>query len=249
MPRAPRPPADPDVFGRALLDWARGATTPEVLERDDGFTQEGAGPAVYLAGPRAWPSAERQALRYVRGRTLDIGCGAGRTALELQRRGRPVVGLDASPGAAAAASLRGVAEVWRARVEDVGDRLGEFDTLVLFGNNVGIFATPERARAALAWMARHCTPGTRLLAESTSPHFGGAPALERGYVRRNVQRGVAPGQVRVRYRYHDQVGPWFGWLFVSVRELRAILRGTGWAVERVLRSGLGDPYVAVLVRR
>jgi len=35
---------DSDVFGRALLDWAMGATSPEVLEREDGFTQVGAGP-------------------------------------------------------------------------------------------------------------------------------------------------------------------------------------------------------------
>ncbi len=40
---------DSDVFGRALLDWAEGGTTPEVLEREDGFTQVGAGPDVYLS--------------------------------------------------------------------------------------------------------------------------------------------------------------------------------------------------------
>ncbi len=176
-----------------------------------------------------------------------MGCGAGRVALELQRRGAAVVGLDASPEAARAASLRGVGEVWTDRLEAVGDRLGSFETLVLFGNNVGIFESPEGVRAALAWLAERCRPGTRVLAESTSPHFGGAPGLDRRYVRRNVARGLAPGHLRVRYHYDGAVGPWFTWVFLALGELRAALAGTGWRVEHVARSALGDPYVAVLV--
>ncbi len=179
---------------------------------------------------------------------LDVGCGAGRVALELQRRGLDVVGLDASPEAARAASLRGVREVWPERLEAVGERLGSFDTLVLFGNNVGIFESPEGVRAALEWLAERCRADTRVLAESTSPHFGGAPGLDRRYVRRNVERGLAPGHLRVRYHYDGAVGPWFTWVFLALRELRAASVGTGWRVESVARSGVGDPYVAVLAR-
>ena len=75
---------DIDVFGRALLDWAQGGTVPEVLEREDGFTQSGAGPDVYLSAFKEWPDAERKSIRLARGRVLDVGCGAGRVALELQ---------------------------------------------------------------------------------------------------------------------------------------------------------------------
>ncbi len=239
---------DRDVFGRALVDWAHGGTTPEILERDDGFTQEGAGPDVYLAAFRRWPAAERRALRHVRGRVLDVGCGAGRVAVELQRRGFDVVGLEASPLAASAARLCGVRAVWSSPLEDLGEAARDFDTFVLFGNNFGILETPERARRVLTRLARDTAPGARILAESTSPYFGGAPALDRTYYRRNRERGVAPGQVRVRYRYGDLIGPWFRWLYVSPREMRAILRGTGWRQERVVGSGPGEPYVAVLVK-
>ena len=103
---------DNDVFGRALLDWAMGGILPEVLEREDGFTQVGAGPDVYLSGFKGWPTAERKSIRYIRGRVMDIGCGAGRVALELQKRGVDVVGLDASPLAAKAAKIRGLNNVW-----------------------------------------------------------------------------------------------------------------------------------------
>src|SRR5579863_990265 len=105
-------PVTEDVFGKALWDWTQGGVTPEVLERDDGFMQEGAGPDVYLSKYSGWPAAERKATRSLRGRVLDVGCGAGRVSLELQRRGMEVVALDPSPLAARSARYRGVKEVW-----------------------------------------------------------------------------------------------------------------------------------------
>jgi SAM-dependent methyltransferase len=240
--------ADDDVFGRALLEWATGDTTPEVLEREDGFTQVGAGPVVYLAQYSDWPSAERKSLRYVRGRVMDVGCGAGRVALELQQRGFDVVGLDSSPLASRAAELRGVNEVWSLSIAGVDQRLESFDSIVLFGNNFGIFETPARARQLLIRLARGTNPRARIFAESTSAYFGGAPAVERSYYRMNLARGRSPGQVTVRYHYGSLVGPWFRWLYVTQSELRAILVGTGWHIERVLSSHLSEPYVAILAK-
>lgn len=239
---------DNDVFGSALLDWAMGGTTCEVLEREDGFTQAGAGPDVYLSGFRGWPSAERKSIRYVRGRVLDVGCGAGRVALELQDRGIDVVGLESSPFAAKAARLRGVNQVWLTPLEDLGRRIHTFDSVVLFGNNFGIFGTPARARELLTWMAHETKPGARIFAESTSGYFGGAPALDRSYYRRNRERGVSSGHVKLRYHYGHLVGPWFSWLYVSRSEMRSILVGTGWRVERVLGAHPSEPYVAILVK-
>ena len=239
---------DNDVFGHALLDWAMGGTTPEVLEREDGFTQVGAGPDVYLSGFRGWPSAERKSIRYMRGRVLDVGCGAGRVALELQDRGHDVVGLDSSTLAARAATLRGLRDVWSTPIEGLDARLADFDSLVLFGNNFGILETPTRARHLLARWAKVTRPGARIFAESTSAYFGGAPALDRSYYRQNQARGVSPGEVRLRYRYDHLVGPWFRWLYVSKREMRAIVAGTGWHISRTLEVHPSEPYVAILER-
>jgi SAM-dependent methyltransferase len=235
-----------DVFGHALLDWAHGEPPPEIVERDDGYFDVGAGPDVYLSAIRGWPAAERQSVRAMRGRVLDVGCGAGRVALHLQTRGFDVVGLDSSPLALEAATLRGVKNVWLARLDNLGPRLGTFDTIVLFGNNFGLFATPDKARRRLTAWARQTKPGTRILAESTNAYFGGAPAMDRGYYRRNVERGNLPGQARFRYHYGGEVGSWFDWLFVSRREMRHILRGTGWRQTDVLGTSVSEPYVAIL---
>ncbi len=237
-----------DAFGRALLDWARGGSDLEIYEREDGFIEAGAGPELYLAGSRHWPAPERKAVRLARGRVLDVGCGAGRVSLHLQQRGLDVVAADASALALQAARLLGVKRRWCVAAVDVGPRLAEFDTVVLYGNNFGIFGTPERVRRALLRWARYAAPGTRLLAESTDP-AGGAPAFDAAYRRRNVELGRMPGQLRLRIRYRDLATAWFSWLFVSPADMGDLVRGTGWKVARVFVDDPALPYVAVLERQ
>lgn len=236
----------PDIFGRAVWDWARGGTDPEIIERDDGLTDTGGGHEFYLAQFRQWPSAERQSMRYVRGRVVDVGCGAARVSLHLQDRGFDVVGLDDSPLAIRAARRRGLKNAWRMPVGNLAPRIGSFDTIILFGNGFGIFGTPDRLRRELIRWARASSPVARILAESTNPYCGGAPALDRRYYRQNRQRGRLPGSVTLRTRYRDSVGPWYEWLFVSRNEMRAVLRGTGWRPIDFLGGPPSEPYVAVL---
>jgi SAM-dependent methyltransferase len=235
-----------DAFGRAVWDWARGGPVPEIVERDDGYMEEGAGPEVYLASAREWPRGERQALRHVRGRVLDVGCGAGRVTLELQQRGFDAVGVDSSPLAARAARLRGVDTVWRTTLEKLGARIGDFDSIILFGNNFGLFESPTGAHDRLKEWARLTKPDARIFVESTSAYGGGAPGFDRTYYRRNRAKGRPSGELRARYRYGDSVGGWFTWLFVGRGEMREILRGTGWHMARVFGSHVGEPYVAML---
>ncbi len=241
-------PDKSDAFGRALLDWVRGGDDPEVYERDDGYLDVGAGHELFLADYRGWPTPERQAMRYVRGRVIDVGCGGGRVALHLQQRAHDVVALDSSSLAVRAARLRGVRQTWCMSIDAVTRHIGSFDTAVLFGNNFGIFGTPARTRRMLRAWATHMPSGARILAESTSPHGTGAPGIDRGYSASNRERGRMPGQARLRVRYRDWATPWFAWLFVSRREMAQLLRGTGWHQATVLLSSPGDPYVAVLER-
>lgn len=238
----------PDAFGTALLDWVQGGNVPETIQRDDGYVEEGAGPDAYLALPAAWPAAERQALRHLRGRVADLGCGAGRASVVLQQRGFDVVGIDASPLAVQAAQLFGVRDARCVTASTFHREIADFDSIIMYGNNFGMFGTPERATQLLTRWARQAAPGTRILTESTSAYGGGAPITDRGYYRGNKELGLAPGHTRLRIRYADVVGPWTNWLFVSRGELHRIVRGTGWTVRRIVGGRSSEPYVAVLER-
>ena len=231
-----------------MLDWVGGSTEPEVHERRDGYIEVGAGPDLYLAPARSWPRAERQAMGHAVGRVLDLGCGAGRVALHLQQLGLDVMGLDVSPLAVRAARRRGVRHVELGTAHSVLPQLAAFDTVVLLGNNSGIFGTPDALTQGLRRWARHMRPGARVLAGSTSPYGGSAPLLDGEWRRDNRRRGQMAGQLRLRVRYRKLVSPWFDWLFLSPAELASLSSGTGWRCLRMLRGDDDEPFVAVLER-
>ena len=90
-----------DAYGHAMYDHLRGKGGYEIVERDDGLIAHSRGPAEYFAAYKDWEAMDRKAIRFARGRVLDIGCGAGRVALYLQEKGHDVLGTDVlSRGAA-----------------------------------------------------------------------------------------------------------------------------------------------------
>jgi hypothetical protein len=133
-------------------------------------------------------------------------------------------------------------------IDDLAGTVSGFDTLVLFGNNFGMFGDPDRMRILLTAWAREAPPGARILAESTNPYRGdpGVPSVHRAYQRRNREHGRLPGQFRLRVRYRTSATPWFDWLFVSPAEMRRLVRGTGWELARILEISSSPLYVAIL---
>lgn len=97
-----------DAIGQALLDFFHHGRGFEIVERDDGDFHLGAGPALYFSEFDAWRQVERDAMDHVKGRVLEVGCGAGRFLLWLRDRGHEVVGIDNSPGAIEVCRLRGL---------------------------------------------------------------------------------------------------------------------------------------------
>jgi SAM-dependent methyltransferase len=229
-----------DAYGESLWDFYNGKPSVEIVERDDGYVSAAQGlhgaPGVYFSAYKNWSAIEKEAMRYVRGSVLDIGCGAGRHALYLQNKGHTVVGIDASPLAIKVCKLRGLK---KARVLPIGKvgrfRSGSFDSVILMGNNFGLFGSSRRARRFLKQLDRITSKNGRIIAETTDPHRT-RDADHQAYHRWNVSRGRMPGQLRLRIRCRNVIGPWMDYLFVSENELKGILQGTGWVVRHIIDS-------------
>lgn len=234
-----------DAYGRMILDALDGADIAEIVERDDGFMLASSfGPAAYLAPFKRWPARQRRAMRLARGRVLDVGAGGGRVALHLQEHGHDVVAIDRSPGVVEACRRRGVRDARELALEDVNPALGAFDTVVMFGNNLGLLAGKTKSRRLLRRLDAVTSNRGRILGETTDPSKTEDPE-HLAYHERNRRRGRLPGHLRIRIRYRELATPWFDYLFVSTAELEELLTGTGWRLARILEDK-GGTYVAVL---
>lgn len=93
---------------------------------------------------------------------LDAGCGTGRVAIELSKRGIDVVGVDLDPKMLSSAQAKEPQMDWRLGDLATVDLGRQFDVVVMAGN-VMIFLEPGTEAATVANMAGHLVPGGALV--------------------------------------------------------------------------------------
>lgn len=242
------PAKSQDAHGRLIYDYYKGRPLGvEIVERDDGFVNSGAGGA-YLSEYKEWPAREKSAIRLAKRRVLDIGCGGGRHSLFLQENGLDVTGVDISPLAIQVCKARGLKDARVMSIDRVGPSLGRFDTILMLGNNFGLFGNKSKARVLLRRFLNMTNPKGRIIAESLDIYKPPVDPAHKRYHMMNTGRGRMPGQVKIRIRYRSLATPWFDYLLVSKKEMKQILMGTGWRVRRFFSSKKGPAYIAVIER-
>lgn len=237
-----------DAYGQEVLAYHRDpeARVHEIVEREDGYVDVSGGPAAYFAPFADWPPVEQELVSHARGRVLDVGCGAGRVALYLQAQGHEVVGIDNSPLALEVARERGVKDARLLSVtQATHNQLGTFDTIAMFGNNFGLFGTPQRTPWLLRRFYRMTGPEGCILAISNDI-YQTDNAHHLAYQQWNQNRGRMAGQLRIRIRFRKTTGPWFDYLMVSPEEMETLLKGSGWQPTHFIRHPDTPFYGAII---
>ncbi len=111
-----------------------------------------------------------------RGEILDLGCGTGRVALHLARRGHRVSGIDFNPILVAelhrrAADADLTVEARTADVRDF-DLERQFELVLAPMQLLQLLRDGDQRRGCLACVARHLLPGGRLAAAILAPGGG-----------------------------------------------------------------------------
>ena len=227
------------------MAFYKGERSSEIVERDDGyFDASPNGPRMYFSAFEDWHLVERKAMGFMKGRVLDIGCGAGRYSLYLQKKGLDVLGIDSSPLAIKVCKLRGVRKATIMSIEDMNFKPDSFDTIIMMGGNFGLFGGFKKARRLLRKL-HEMTSSNGLIIASTRDTYKTENPDHLEYPRLNEEKGRMAGQLRIRIRFRKCVGRWFDYLIVSKKEMKEILKGTRWKIKKFIDSNDSE-YVAII---
>ena len=236
----------PDTFGLYLTDAHRGRNVTHIIERDDGHINANPNSThTYFSSHHDWPQPEQQAIAHAQGTVLDVGCGAGRHSLYLQEQGHRVLAADISPLAAQVAGERGVKHAIVADASTIAPD-ERIDTILLLGNGLGVFGTPENATAQLTRYHGFTGSEATMIMDTVDPHATTNPS-HTAYHRRNIKNNRLIGQIRLRHRYEVYASPWFDFFMASLDEAHGILEGTGWTIQETIAAG--DPHYWMIIRK
>lgn len=127
-----------DLFGQAILDYQTN-NSPEDLYTETSISELDVMPINYLFRDYdEMPLLEQKALDLTKGKTLDVGCGAGSHSLYLQEKEVEVSAIDISPKAIETCRLRGLKNVKVQNFLEL-DETEKFDTILFLMNGTGIF--------------------------------------------------------------------------------------------------------------
>jgi SAM-dependent methyltransferase len=223
-----------DVWGEIFKDHWAGRAAPYRIERDDGLEQRFDSAANYFEAPRS--DAESELLPRITGPVLDLGAGAGSYALHLQRLGLLVTAADASPGAQEVCRARGCRDVRLADVRSLDLEPRSFETVIIMGNTVGAHQTPETFPGFLTRLSRTVKPRGYLLCSMIDP-LETTEAVHLAYHRKNRERGLPPGLIRMRMKYKELADDWMHLWMPTEEELGNATSAAGWTMVEERREG------------
>jgi len=231
-----------DLFGKAILDYQTN-NSPEDLITETSISEADEMSVAYLfRGYNDMPKLEQKALQLAKGKVLDVGCGAGSHALELQNeRKLDVTAIDISENAVKACLLRGIENVKVENVLDL-DSENKFDTILLLMNGTGIFGTLNQTAKYLQKLKSLLTENGQVLIDSSDIIYmfdededGGKWIPGNGYY----------GELTFTVQYKGETEETFPWLYLDYNTLQNAAIANGLNCELVMEGEHFD-YLAKL---
>ena len=235
-----------DAFGEALREvHIEGSEEEVILERNDGAWSPH-DLTLYFSDYEDWDELEHILIKKVMGRTVDIGCGAGRHSLYLQRQGIDVLAIDSSPGCVAVSADRGVMNTQLLGIEQI-DQLQNppYDSVLLMGSNLGLLGSKSTAKRILGALDSVTSDGARIVA-TTSEFPETDHPYQLAFYEYNRKRGRFRDTMTSRVKWREYVGDWFDFVLLSRDDLESAIDGSSWEVcERVISDGV--PQVGYVI--
>ena len=188
------------------------------------------------------PKLEQKALQLAKGKVLDVGCGAGSHALELQNeRKLDVTAIDISENAVKACQLRGIENVKVANILDL-DSENKFDTILLLMNGTGIFGTLNETAKYLQKLKSLLNEGGQILIDSSDLIYMFDQDEDGAY---SIPADGYYGELTFTDQYKGETEETFPWLYLDYNTLQNAAIANGLQCELVAEGEHFD-YLAKL---
>ena len=223
-----------DIMGVALRDYIEGVRDVTFVHRDDGFSAREQIER-YFRGYNEWCEIERNLLKRLRGRILELGCNIGAHLHYLQREGLAATGIDMSAGAISLAKEKGIKNCF---VMDAREMTFEqsFDIVLMLYYGFGLGGTFDRQRKLLGDIYKLTSNDGQIICSSIDA-LRTEDLQHIAYQAYNEAKGKDHGdvtQVTLRIQHRHIFGDWYDLLFINPNGLRRLVEGTGWKVKEVI---------------
>ena len=188
------------------------------------------------------PEIERKAIDMAKGRILDVGAGAGCHSLVLQERGMDVTAIDISPLSVETMKER---EVKKVIEQDFFTLEGQYDTILMLMNGIGIVGTLERMPEFFRQLDKILAPEGQLLCDSSDISY--VFEDEEGLIDIPNEMDYY-GEHSFRMQYKDTIGEPFDWLYIDEDTLKEKARRYGYTAE-VMAEGEHYDYLARITKK
>ncbi|MEN9876140.1 MAG: hypothetical protein RLZZ529_1137 [Bacteroidota bacterium] len=221
-----------DLFGKAILDFQTNSS-PENMITSTSISDEDEMEVAYLFRSFAeMPTLEQKALQLTKGRTLEVGCGAGSHGLYLQnKRNIDVHSIDISENAIQACSLRGLKNTQVIDVLNIENE--KYDTILLLMNGTGIFETLERTPIYLQKLKSLLNPNGQILIDSSDIIYMFDEDEDGG---KWIPSDTYYGELTFTVQYKNETETSFPWLYMDYNTLQNAAIANGLQCQLVLEG-------------
>lgn len=224
-----------DLFGKAILDYQTNSS-PENMITSTSISDEDEMEVAYLFRSfYEMPTLEQKALLLAKGRTLEVGCGAGSHGLYLQsERNIDVHSIDISKNAIEACTLRGLKNTQVIDVLNIENE--KYDTILLLMNGTGIFETLDRTTVYLQKLKSLLQPNGQILIDSSDIIYMFDEDEDGG---KWIPSDNYYGELTFSIQYKKEKEVDFSWLYLDYNTLQNAAIANGLQCQLILE---GDHY-------
>ncbi len=231
-----------DPMGRAIAEYWKAKTADRLRVFSPMFEEDEIPLTTLFRSYEDMPEIERKALDMAKGRILDVGAGAGCHSLVLQERGMDVTAIDISPLSVETMKERGVEKVIE---QDFFTLEGQFDTILMLMNGIGIVGTLERMPKFFRQLDKILASGGQVLCDSSDISY--VFEDEEGMIDIPNEMDYY-GEHSFRMQYKNTIGEPFDWLYIDANTLKEKAGIYGFAVE-VVAEGEHYDYLARITKK